>query len=82
MCQIPVNAPISVYVFLHDISPSMVLMTSVEAIVRPAMDRKIFAPFTPQKNFMKAAMNDSFKKGLRNALTGLCVLCPLDVYPV
>jgi transcription initiation factor TFIIH subunit 4 len=46
-------------------------ISRVEAIVRPAMDRKILGPFSPQKNFMRSPMNDSFKRGLRNALTGL-----------
>jgi hypothetical protein len=46
-------------------------MIRVEAIMRPAMDRKIFSAFAPAKHHQRANMNESFKKGLRNALTGL-----------
>jgi hypothetical protein len=49
------------------------LMIRVEAILRPAMDRKIFSAFAPAKHHQRANMNESFKKGLRNALTGLYV---------
>ena len=45
--------------------------------MRPAMDRKIFSAFAPAKHSQKANMNESFKKGLRNALTGLYVPPPL-----
>jgi hypothetical protein len=41
--------------------------------MRPAMDRKIFSAFAPAKHHQRANMNESFKKGLRNALTGLYV---------
>jgi hypothetical protein len=41
--------------------------------MRPAMDRKIFSAFAPAKHSQRANMNESFKKGLRNALTGLYV---------
>lgn len=45
--------------------------TSVEAILKPAMDRKIMGPMTSHKNTVRSNMNESFKHGLRNALTGL-----------
>ena len=45
--------------------------------MRPAMDRKIFSAFAPAKHSQKANMNESFKKGLRNALTGLYVSPPV-----
>jgi hypothetical protein len=47
------------------------LMFSVEDIIRPAMDRKIFGTLQQVKNFMQTPMNAAFKKGLRNALTGM-----------
>lgn len=75
MCQLPLNGPISVYVDRRRGGKGHEgrLTRRVEAIMRPAMDRKIFSAFAPLKNFMRANMNDSFKKGLRNALTGLYV---------
>ena len=42
-----------------------------EEIIRPALDRKIFKSIQHKKNKMEWPLNDSFKKGLRNALTGL-----------
>jgi len=50
-----------------------ILTGRVEAIMRPAMDRKIFSAFAPAKHSQKANMNESFKRGLRNALTGLYI---------
>lgn len=47
------------------------LICRVEGIMRPAMDRKIFSAFAPAKHHQRANMNESFKRGLRNALTGL-----------
>jgi hypothetical protein len=47
------------------------LMFSVVDIIRPAMDRKIFGTLQQVKNFMQTPMNAAFKKGLRNALTGM-----------
>lgn len=35
------------------------------------MDRKIFHPIQMKKNNMQWPMNDTFKRGLRNAMTGL-----------
>lgn len=59
--------------------PSLCLLVShidgdlcrVEEVLKPAMDRKVFGPFTAHKNTMRSSMNESFKLGLRNALTGL-----------
>ncbi|ORX37154.1 transcription factor Tfb2-domain-containing protein [Kockovaella imperatae] len=55
LCQIDVSAPLNL----------------AEDIVRSAIDRKIFHPIQHKKGKMEWPMNDTFKKGLRNALTGL-----------
>lgn len=71
MCHLPLDATVSVYVsHTEDLNR---LTGRVEAIMRPAMDRKIFSAFAPAKHSQKANMNESFKKGLRNALTGLYI---------
>lgn len=44
---------------------------SVDEIVRPALERKIVGGMQHKKNRMEWAWNDTFKRGLRNALTGL-----------
>lgn len=49
-------------------------MNRAEEIIRPALERKIFHPIQHKKNKMEWPLNDTFKKGLRNALTGLCVI--------
>ncbi|KAK6907749.1 hypothetical protein I203_101750 [Kwoniella mangroviensis CBS 8507] len=43
----------------------------VDEIVRPALNRKIIHPMIHKKNKFYWPWNDAFKKGLRNALTGL-----------
>jgi transcription initiation factor TFIIH subunit 4 len=48
-------------------------MDRAEEIIRPALERKIFHPIQHKKNKMEWPINDSYKRGLRNALTGLCV---------
>ena len=42
-----------------------------EEIILPALERKIFKSIQHKKNKMEWPLNDNFKKGLRNALTGL-----------
>ncbi|OWZ74917.1 transcription initiation factor TFIIH subunit 4 [Cryptococcus neoformans Bt85] len=42
-----------------------------DEVMRPAIDRKVLHPMHYKKQKMQWSMNDSFKKGLRNALTGL-----------
>lgn len=54
-CQIPIDASLQ----------------SAEEIIRPALARKIFHAIQQKKNKMEWPLNDSFKRGLRNALTGL-----------
>jgi transcription initiation factor TFIIH subunit 4 len=71
MCHLPLDSPVSVYVTL--LEKVYRLKCRVEVIMRPAMDRKIFSAFAPAKHHQRANMNESFKKGLRNALTGLYV---------
>ncbi|ORY22026.1 transcription factor Tfb2-domain-containing protein [Naematelia encephala] len=54
-CQIDIAAPLE----------------SVLDIMRPVLDRKILGQMQSKKGKMEFPWNDTFKKGLRNALTGL-----------
>ncbi|KAL0240587.1 hypothetical protein I308_106385 [Cryptococcus tetragattii IND107] len=42
-----------------------------DEVMRPAIDRKVLHPMHYKKQKMQWSLNDSFKRGLRNALTGL-----------
>ncbi|WVR06593.1 hypothetical protein IAU60_003625 [Kwoniella sp. DSM 27419] len=46
-------------------------LTDVDEVVRPALNRKILHPLVHKKSKYQWPMNDAFKRGLRNALTGL-----------
>ncbi|WRT68056.1 uncharacterized protein IL334_005031 [Kwoniella shivajii] len=46
-------------------------LQEVDEVMRPALNRKILHPIVHKKAKMLYPFNDSFKKGLRNALTGL-----------
>ncbi|KAK8858851.1 hypothetical protein IAR55_003081 [Kwoniella newhampshirensis] len=46
-------------------------LVELDEIMRPALNRKILHPMIHKKNKMQWPLNDSFKRGLRNALTGL-----------
>jgi hypothetical protein len=52
------------------------LPCSLNEIVRPMLDRKILGGAHYQKNKTGWPLNDTFKRGLRNALTGLYVVSP------
>jgi len=73
LCQIDFSAPLTVY---DRIIPITILMLTAptdraEEVVRPALHRKIFHALTNRKGRMEWPVNETFKKGLRNALTGL-----------
>ena len=51
-----------------------------EEMISPALKRKIFHPMRQKKNHMEWPLNDTFKKGLRNALTGLYVVLIIHRY--
>ncbi|KAK4689016.1 DNA repair protein RAD50, partial [Tremellales sp. Uapishka_1] len=46
-------------------------MEETERVIQPALSRKIFLPIKLHQNKMQYPMSDTFKKGLRNALTGM-----------
>nr|ODN91824.1 transcription initiation factor TFIIH subunit 4 [Cryptococcus depauperatus CBS 7841] len=46
-------------------------LEEVDEVMRPAINRKILHPMEHKKYKMQWSFNDSFKQGLRNALTGL-----------
>ncbi|OCF35046.1 transcription initiation factor TFIIH subunit 4 [Kwoniella heveanensis CBS 569] len=46
-------------------------LPELDEVVRPALNRKILHPMIHKKAKMQWPMNDTFKRGLRNALTGL-----------
>ncbi|WWC88390.1 uncharacterized protein L201_003301 [Kwoniella dendrophila CBS 6074] len=48
-----------------------VSLQDVDEVMRPAINRKILHPLLNKKSKMIYPSNDAFKKGLRNALTGL-----------
>lgn len=53
---------------IHDAN---IILLRCDEVMRPAIDRKVLHPMHYKKQKMQWSMNDSFKKGLRNALTGL-----------